>query len=97
MANKEILKIISAVIVSSLIAGGAGSGISTYVQGQNAQKVDMRLTSLEKNKVNNEDFATVENILIIINYDVCMLRAKNNPTMQSRCEETRNERLSPSP
>lgn len=103
MAETKISNTIKQALVIALIGGGgiSAGGFSVMHLSGPDQKVADQFTAIQKEiddlknlKADNDDVKSLEGILIIINYDVCMLRAGGGQEGEARCETTRNERLS---
>ncbi len=72
------------------VIGTAGGGAgSLYIQGQNDQKVESRLTSLENNKVSEKEFQKMEGLIINIAVDICKLKSTKDAAAESHCEQIR--------
>lgn len=98
---KEFLqKPIFITIISVVLAASGGGAAGTYIDSASDVKVQAKfeelqhsIQDLKNEKVDKKSIEAILQILIVINYDICILRADNNQSERATCKRERNRKL----
>ena len=90
MLPKETL--IKALILFLGLSGGGGA--ATYLEAGKFEVIESEIKELKNERENNkQSIKAIESLLIVINYDICMLRSNQNHSARAECERERNRNL----